>query len=126
MKCFGQISNGAAIWTVMFFNTQESLKYEQLQCGTIGGDELFAGCDVDELVEKIWKIEESGQCSFMQMNLMMISGKLVRIQSSFDGKKVRVLRVDFDHSTFPSGLKGRWVDVVFDQPIRPRRALAVA
>jgi hypothetical protein len=115
MKHFGQLSNGGAVWTLMLFNTQDSVKYESIEVGAITGEEMHAGCDVDDLMERIWSMPRTGCCCYVEMNLMLVSGKVVKIASSFAGKRSRVLRVDFDRSTFPSGLKGRWVDVVFEK-----------
>lgn len=126
MDFYGQLSNGGAVWTLMLFNTQDSLKYERIEVGTITGEEMHGGCDVDDLVERIWPMIRPGRCTYLELNLMLVSGKVVKVQASFDGKRVRVIKVDFDRTTFPSGLKGRWVDVVFDRPIRGRRALALA
>jgi hypothetical protein len=115
MKHFGQLSNGGAVWTVKMFNTQESLKYEHIEIGAMSGEEMHAGYDVDLLVERVWRMPRPVGCCYLEMNLMLVSGKVVKIEASFDGGRSRVLKVEFDRSTFPSGLKGRWVDVVFEK-----------
>ena len=116
MKHFGQLSNGGAVWTAMFFNSQKSVKYDRIEIGEITGSELMSGVDIDQMIEQFWgQLKQSDTCNFIEMYLMLISGKVVKIQSSFDGKRVRVLKVEFDRTTFPSGLKGRWVDDVLKE-----------
>lgn len=99
---------------VSLFDSAESVKSQQVETGAITGEEMLAGCDVDDLVEKIWLMQRT-KCSYFEMNLMLSSGKVVQIAASFDGVRSRVLKVEFDRTTFPSGLKGRWVDVVFEK-----------
>jgi hypothetical protein len=115
MKNFGQLSKGGAIWTVKMFPHEHSLMYEHMEVGAITGEEMREGYDVDLLIERVWRMPRSVGCLYLEMNLMLVSGKVVKIEASFEGGRSRVLKVDFDRSTFPSGLKGRWVDVVFEK-----------
>jgi hypothetical protein len=114
MKLFGQLSKGGAVWTATLFEKQDDWMSVRREVGEITGEEMLAGCDVDNLLENLWASLKT-PCRYLEMNLMLASGKVVRIASSFDRNGSKVLKVEFDRTTFPSGLKGRWVDVVFEK-----------
>ena len=113
MKSIGELSHGSAVWAARFFESQDSLRAYRYQVGSITGEEMLAGCDVDKLVADVWTIIPSGKSQYMELHLMLVSGRVVKIRSLFDGRHSTVLDVVFDPSAFPSGLMGRWVDAVF-------------
>lgn len=116
------ISHGSACWMARVLESIDSFKILESRVGVISGDKMLAGVDVDAFIADVWA--SVGLSGYMALNLMLVSGRVVKIDSLTDAAGCQVLSVRHDETTFPSGLTGRWVDSLIVQ--KPKRSKAVA
>ncbi len=116
------VTHGSACWMAMFLGTMDSHKAIESRAGIISGDDLCGGVDIDAFIAGVWS--SFGQSGYMELRLMLCSGKVVNIDSVKDATGCQVLSVRHDQTTFPSGLTGRWVDDLTGRQSKRSKAVA--
>jgi hypothetical protein len=116
------VTHGSACWTAIFLESLDSYKVIETRVGVISGDDLRDGVDVDSFIVGIWNAADAS--GYMELRLMLCSGKVVTIDSVKDSAGCQVLSVRHDEKTFPSGLTGRWVDHLAGRQTKRVKAVA--
>lgn len=116
------VTHGSACWMATFLESLDSYKVLDTRVGVISGNDIYHGVDVDSFISDIWNaVRLSG---YMELRLMLSSGKVVTIGSVKGSTDSRVMFVRHDETTFPSGLTGRWVDHLTGRQTKRVKAVA--